>query len=284
MHNLTCLIPLYRSWRFRKIITTNIDQHIKNGASIIISDRHLFDKTIEYLEKHYQNESTITFIRLNDKADWVDNINTMISTVKTDYFRIIPHDDTASFESSQLLINALENNSKAILASGIVHAKNLFNFRIRKHDELNIDEENRSWGLAHEEALSVYWQSRFAGAFKGVIRSKTIIDNDTFIKKTHTLVHSERTWLFALALLGEFCFVPKSTLIKRYHANSTQKSWQYTDQTTIQAAQIMCQYCDQLLTDSKMIEQLKFSLYLNALEKIRPFKSVYHFLSSDNIN
>ena len=272
MHNLTCLIPLYRSWRFRKIIRANIDAHLNHGASIIVSDRHSFDKTIDYLKHRYSHNAQITFIALNDEVDWVDNINNMIEQVKSDFFRIIPHDDTASSKSSELLLKALETNNGAVLASGIVHAKNLFNFRIPKRDELNQSEYKESLDWTINDAVSVYSQSRFAGAFKGVIRTKSIVQTNVYIKKTPSLVHSERTWLFALAMLGKFCFVPQSILIKRYYSNSTQKSWTYSDQATIDAANVMSDYCDQILTDNEVIKQTKTLMYLNAFEKIRPSK------------
>ena len=185
MHNLTCLIPLYRSWRFRKIISANIDAHLNHGASIIVSDRHSFDKTIDYLKGRYLNNAKVIFIALNDEVDWVENINNMIEKVNTDFFRIIPHDDTASSKSSQLLLKALEKNNDAVLASGIVHAKNLFNLRLRKRDELNQSEYKESIQWTINDAISVYCESRFAGAFKGVIRTQSIIKSNIYLSLIH---------------------------------------------------------------------------------------------------
>jgi len=275
MQNLTCLIPLYRSWRFRKVIIANIDAHLNNGASVIVSDKHLFDKTIHFLEQRYEGNDKIQFIASNDEGDWVDNINGLIANVNTDFFRIIPHDDTASATSSQLLLDALDANPDAILATGVVHAKNLFNFRVKKRDELNEGELDAPSTWTLNDASSFYWKSRFAGSFKGVIRTKSIQDKQLFIKKTPTLVHSERTWLFGLALIGRFCFVPDSVLVKRYYSNSTQKSWRYSKKTTIEAAITMGKYCDELLNDS---DSVKFNLYLNALEQVRPTKNEFQHI------
>ena len=269
MYKLTCLIPLYASKRFKRIITANIDNHLRMGAKVIISDRHLIDNTAEYLSTRYHNNANVIVLINTDMADWVENINSLMSHVDTPFFRIVPHDDSASATSSQLLLDALLNEPKAVLASGVVHAKNLLGLRTKKLDELNLHTPINIENWRPQHALNLYWEGRFGGAFKGVIRTQTVHQNKLLIKKTPTLVHSERTWLFALALQGAFCFVPKAVLIKRYYSNSTQKTWKYTDQTTLDAASTMTDYCDELISNAELAYNIKLNTYYQALKQIR---------------
>jgi len=251
---LTCLIPLYQSKQFRSIVLKNIQQHINMGIAVKISDRHMRDNLADEIEEKYQGNPLVQVLK-----------------VSTPYFRILPHDDSAKGSSSQLLVDALEKDGAAIVATGIVKAENLYGIPIFKRYELNKQERKdkaTAWDVS--DSLAFFWQGRFAGSFKGVIRTSAIKDHRLLIKKTPTLIYSERTWLFALSLLGKFILVPESVLIKRYYSGSTHRKWVYSERTTMDAARVMSAYCDQLVVEPKQRQQVKFNLYYNALNRIRP--------------
>lgn len=266
---LTCLIPLYGSEKFRSIVLKNIHEHLNSGMHVIVSDRHFKDNLIDEIEAQFHDNPSVLTLKAIDEADWVENINSMIQIVKTDYFRILPHDDSASGDSSKLLVDALERDESAILATGIVHAKNLLGLRITKRDQLNTEEINSTNDWSTESCLEFFWKGRFAGAFKGVVRTEPIKRHNLLIEKTPTLVHSERTWLFALALLGKYLVVPQSKLIKRYYSTSTHKQWKYSEQTTLDATNVMAGYCDRLIEDKDLSRRVKFNLFYNALRTRR---------------
>ena len=271
--SLTCLIPLYGSQRFRSIVLMNIDEHLNAGMKVIVSDRHFKDNLIEEIETRYQDNPSVLTIQKNDEVDWVENINNMIEIVDTDYFRILPHDDSTDANSTQLLIDALENDTSAILATGIIFAGDLFGGRLPEKDELNIQDANLSSKWCIEDCLSFYWKGRFAGSFKGVVRSTPVQTLRLLIEKTPTLVHSERTWLFALTLIGKFIFVPQSILLKRYYATSTHRQWESSEKTTLDAASVMANYCERLLDDKCLVSKLKFNIFYNSLRQIRNQKN-----------
>jgi hypothetical protein len=288
MKKLSCLIPLYRSRRFLEILRANIDAHLALGAEVIVSDRHLLDDTTTVLADQYRGEPHVRIVEADDQLDWVDNINILISECRTEYFRITPHDDTATTESSHRLVEALDRDSAATLAYGIVKAYTLEGRPLPGNDHLNAQEKPgiAEWNL--EDALSLFWTGRYGGSFKGVVRAEPARNAKLLIKKTPTLVHAERAWLFALALRGPFTFVPDSTLVKRYYDDSTHKSWRHTGQTLLDVAATMQEYCAELLEDSILRRQAIFNVLLNGQRRAswfdQPSGSMPPYLSLQDTN
>ncbi len=273
MNKLSCLIPLYRSRRFLEIIQANIDAHLELGAEVIISDRHLLDDTTTILAERYRSEPDVKIISAKDELNWVDNINLLISECQCEYFRITPHDDTATAESSRLLVEALDRERTAILAYGVVRACTLDGHPLPKKDHLNASEKPgvAEWNM--EAALSLFWTGRYGGSFKGVVRAEAVRESKLLIKKTPTLVHAERAWLFALALRGPFTFVPDSVLVKRYYEDSTHRSWKHSSQTILDVAAIMQEYCTELLEDHTLRKRAIFNVLLNGHRRATCFDS-----------
>ena len=268
---LTCLIPLFKSSPFLDIIIENIEEHLNTGARVLISDQHCFDRSARLIKQRFRREKRVGIFESKAAGDWVDNINFLIRKVETPFARIIPHDDSASGESSTILVQALMDNPDAILASGIVRAFDLHDVRLPHKDELNANESasRRTWTF--NDKMDFFWKSRYAGAFKGVWRTNAIVQYNLYIKKTPTLQHSERLWLSALAMVGRFQFVPESVLIKRYYSTSTHAKWLAKPDIYLNSAQVLLEYLDQLKANVQMLEKAKFIIYHNAIRKTRAF-------------
>lgn len=269
LKNLTCLIPLYRSKQFISIIEKNIEEHLRLGARVLVSDKHGFDETADILRLRYEGNINVRVYKSNDQGDWVDNINFLMSKASSNYARIIPHDDSASGESSALLVESLITNQDAVMASGIVKAFDLEGNPIENRDELNEDEsaENKQWSF--KDQMEFFWTGRFNGSFKGVFNLQLVKDKGLFIKKTPTLVHSERLWLTALAFAGRFQFEPESILIKRYYESSTHAKWNRKPFMFLDSAKVLCQYANELFNDPDVLEKAKFIINYNAISKAR---------------
>jgi len=269
LHKLTCLIPLYRSERFLDIITDNIDVHLDSGATVLISDQHCLDAAADVLKAKYSSSDRVVIHKTNSHGDWVDNINFLIGEVTTQYARIMPHDDTASSNSSAILVTSLLANPDAIMASGIVKAIDLEGSSMPSKDKFNEREnrENKSWSFT--DAMQFFWGGRFAGAFKGVFDAQRIKERNVFIKKTPTLVHSERLWLSAIALIGRYQFEPDSVLIKRYHDSSTHAQWTVQPAVFLASAAVQWEYAQELIDDEDLLFKARFMIYHNAVIRAR---------------
>jgi hypothetical protein len=264
MSRTSILIPLYRSAPFFAIICDNIDSHLAVDCEVLVSDCHLHDDTASRLQARYGHDERVSILTGSGQENWVDNINKLIAAAGGDYLRIVPHDDTASAESTQQLREALERHPDAVLAYGITRAIDLEGRPMPERDTLNEREspDQRDWSL--DDALSLFWSSRCLGAFKGVVRAAALRSPALPIKKTATLVCSERAWLFALALRGRLHFVPEATLIKRYYAGSTSSTWQYTQEVYREVERVMHAYCNELMSDARMRALAQANISANA--------------------
>lgn len=264
MKTLSCLIPLYKSSRFIDLIIANIEAQLELDSEVIVSDRHSLDGAAEMLRRRYVANPRVKIHSASDGADWVDNINGLVEAASGRYLRIIPHDDTASATSTRLLISALESFPDAVLSYGIVQACQLDGAAIPEKDQLNSRERPMSCEWSLENALSLFWNGRYGGAFKGVARAGIVKSRGLLMKKTASLVNSERAWLFGLALVGPFVFVPDSIFLKRYHAGSVHASWSRSPETIRNAVVTMELYCDELISDPRLREKAKSNLRANA--------------------
>lgn len=264
MPRLSCLIPLHRSRGFLPWIMANIDAHLALGAEVIVSDRHLLDDTTERLRDRYRGVAGVQLLEARDSLDWVANINLLIESARGDFLRIVPHDDTATADSTSRLVEILERHEDAALATGIVLAEDMHGRRIPEKDELNARESERAMGWSHQDALTLAFEGRFGGAFKGVVRSATIRSSMLRIRPTPSLAGSERLWLFGIALTGRFAFVPDSAFVKRYHPGSTHRSWRFTGQTWRENARVMADYCNTLVHEAALRESILRNIEVNS--------------------
>ncbi|MDP2124860.1 MAG: glycosyltransferase family A protein [Parvibaculum sp.] len=273
MPKISCLIPLYRSRRFEAVITDNIDAIVDEDVEILVSDRHGEDDCLDRLRARYAGRRNIRFLAASDRADWVDNINGLMTEATGEYLRILPHDDSSTLSALTRLVDSLDSAPDAVLAYGAVEAVDIDNNRIPEKDALNANENpaQRTWKL--QDALPLFWSGRFNGSFKGLVRTEALRRAGLHIRKTRHLVHSERTWLFGLALCGRFQFTPGIMLTKRYYETSTHRSWPNTDQIILDAADVMTAYSRESIVDGDARAFCIRDIYWNALRRRRRIES-----------
>ncbi len=269
MAKVSCLFPLYRSRRFERVITDNIDSIIDADVEILISDRHCDDDCVDRLRSRYAGRDNVRFMVASDRADWVDNINGLIAEADGEYLRILPHDDSSDLFALTRLVDALDAAPDAVLAYGAVEAVDIDGNRLPEKDALNAGEDpaERRWKL--RDALPLFWQGRFNGSFKGLVRTGVLRRAGLHIRKTPHLAHSERAWLFGLALCGRFQFVPGVMLTKRYYETSTHRSWPNTGQIILDAADLMAAYSRANIPGGDAQAFCIRDIYWNALRRRR---------------
>lgn len=261
---VSCLIPLHRSRAFLPYITANIDAHLSLGAEVVVSDRHLLDDTIDVLRDRYRGVGSVRLIAADDAIDWVANINLLLDAANGEFVRIVPHDDSATAESTASLLAALRAQPDAVLATGIVLAEDLDGHRLPDRHQMNEGEAGRDRRWTPDDALEVAFMHRFLGAFKGLVRTECLRRAGLRIRPTPTLQGSERLWLFAIALVGRMCFVPGSVLIKRYYPESVHRSWSVSARSIRDNAMVMGEYCDALVDDTAVRTSLQRNIRVNS--------------------
>ena len=246
MNNLTILIPLYRSARWTQILRENIASHLNAGSQVILSDKHCHDDTIFKLQHEFQCAQLRAF-HDDSNEGWVANINAMIGSVETDFFRILPHDDSSTARQSGNLLEAFSYSPDAVVSYGIVKKLQLETNELsysapRQHEE---EGDNIRWGI------SAFGSGAYPGAFKGVVKTMLPGKGRMFIKPTKTSTCSERLWLSGLRMYGKFLLTEKEMLLKRFYEESTHRQWQREAWERADFASVLCNYINDMQLEEK---------------------------------
>ncbi|MCH2076548.1 MAG: glycosyltransferase [Rhodobacteraceae bacterium] len=237
MNNLTIIIPLYKSKRWASSLRENIASHLDAGCQVLLSDKHGLDDTLTVLEREFASDRLKAF-RDNSEEGWVENINLLISRVETDFFRILPHDDSSTAEQSGYLLDALVAAPQAVASYGIVRNLQMDTGESRFTQPKAVEEDgpNIPWGIA------AFYTAAYSGAFKGVVRTELPNAGRLFIKRTQTSTDSERLWLSALRMHGKIMLVEREVLLKRYYEESTHQQWKREAWERADYASVLCDY------------------------------------------
>lgn len=254
MLTISHLIPLYRSRRFFDIIAANIVELAGSDVEIILADRNGDFEFCNALRDRFHDQANVRVLCDQSNVNWVENIRGLIQIARGRYLQILPHDDSTSKRAVAALCAAMDSSQDAVLAYGRVRAFDLDGNRMPGRDELNASENPQATGWTLEDVLPLFWIGRFGGAFKGVVRTAAAQNPKHLIRATPTTLHSERAWLFSLALAGRFVYVPTDMLHKRYHPTSTHRTWQFTPEAVDDVADLMVDILRTTLEDSDLRE------------------------------
>ena len=62
-------------------------------------------------------------------------------------------------------------------------------------------------------------------AMRGAFRRRRIIESDLWVPHTTGDAYADVCWLFGVALVGRFEFMPETRCLKRFYAGSTHTAW-----------------------------------------------------------
>ena len=263
--DVSCLIPLYRSSPLLDLVFGNIDEHVAQGAVVLCSDQHGLDEAADRIVERYRDEPLVTVLRSTAGGNWVSNVNALISHASTDFFRIIPHDDSVEAASTGWLAETLRSRPDAVLCHGHVRAEHVDGRRLPDRDEPNLPLRPREG--REQFSMGLFWQGLFNGAFKALVRRQCLPSGPLLVRPTLDLVHAERAWLFGLSLIGEFLFDDRATMRKRYWTGSLTAGWTPDASHVMSTAHTMASYANDLVTDPGLRRRLRFNAYFNALER-----------------
>ncbi|WP_425097984.1 hypothetical protein [Tropicibacter sp. S64] len=265
LSDISMLIPLYASAPQLPRLRHNIESHAAAGGPVILSDQHGLDDTGPRLASEYRNVLYLPPDPYETTRNWVANTNRLITACRTPFFRILPHDDTAAAEDTRHLVQPLRDESRIVVSHGRVTAIDEAGNRLPQKDE-----PKRPLRPVDDDLIfsaGFFWQGLYSGAWKAAIRRDVHGGGPLLMRPTPTLRHTERAWLFALSLLGQFTFTERASLTKCYWSGSLTDSWRFTAQDQIDAARVMADYVTDLLPDNAEARALRFNLHLNAMRR-----------------
>ena len=218
-------IPLYRSRRFVDRITRNIEAIAYPNVEVIVSDRHSDDDAAWQVAARFAREPRVRTVRAADRLTWVEHYNRLLEDASGEYFMWMPHDDEFPAGYVPALVGALEAHPEAVLALG----------RIERVDLDGRPLDDRRERQPRASRLPGPWSPRLAPRllvgreteepFRGVFRREAVVRARLSIRPTPGNVAADTYWVFAMALLGPFCFVDGCFCRKTYYPASTHAQW-----------------------------------------------------------
>ena len=219
---VTLAIPLYRSARFFEIVAENIENADYANLEILVGDRHLADDTVEQIRARFPDDSRLRFITACDEISWVEHYNLLLAEGRGEYFLWMPHDDSYPPGYIGALVARLEAAPDSIVAFGCCDTAGVDGNPFKTWPLPPIS-RNEDW--SPRTALRMFFGWNIGVAMRGVFRRSRLIDAELWLPKTTGSAHADTLWLFGVALVGRFEFVPETRCLKRFYPGSTHARW-----------------------------------------------------------
>jgi glycosyltransferase involved in cell wall biosynthesis len=213
-------IPLYKSRRFLDIVIENIEAIDYPNVEIIVSDRHCADDAIDRLAERFKGDARLKFLKADDGINWPEHYNFLLQAAAGRYFVWMPHDDSFLPGYLTQLVACLEERPEVVLAYGRMETIDLDGRPLpkRPRHELPV-EPGEPWTMGVAARLLMF--GYLGVQFRGVFRRDVALRAGLLIRPTEGTVACDIYWLFGLALIGRFHFVPACRCRKRYYPTST---------------------------------------------------------------
>lgn len=224
---VTVALPLFRSAKFIDTIRGNLRRLPRGDLEILISDRHLYDDTIDRLESEFGADPRVRFIRHTDRIGWVAHYNALLREANGEFMMWMPHDDDFPEEYIPKLLSALKAHPGAILAFSSMRAVGRFGRPLRVDTTL-IPEGMLAGPWTRRLHLCLLAFAQPAAAFRGVFRRQRIIEHGLFIRESKGSVLADHYWTFATGFVGSWVHVADCTYDKRFYPQSTHPRWRFS--------------------------------------------------------
>lgn len=221
---LTLLFPLYRSAQFLNNLVTHFNQLSHPDISIIISDRHGYDDTLEVLKKKYGHDPRFSFISATDGINWVNHYNFLIGKVTGKYFSFVPHDDKYHPDYFGVLVNELEQKPSAVMAFSQMHVTGDTEWV----PDYSIFRKQYQFPFSAAQYISLLYCNIIGVAFRGVFRTSAVQQKKLFIKENEKVtMFQDYYWIFALLERGDFIYTEKTSCTKFFRKDGASGEWDY---------------------------------------------------------
>ena len=221
---LTLLFPLYKSARFLDNLVRHFDQLTRPDISIIVSDRHGYDDTLDVLKQKYGNDPRFTFLSANDGINWVKHYNFLIDQVNGRFFSFVPHDDQYQSDYFDVLVAELEKKPAAVMAFSQMHVTGDNDWI----PDYSIFRENYTYPFSHEKYIRFLYSNIIGVAFRGVFRTFTVQKQKLYIKENEMVtMFQDYYWIFALLERGDFVYTEKTSCTKFFRKDGASGVWDY---------------------------------------------------------
>lgn len=222
-------LPIYNGEKFLKEAIDSILNQTFEDFELIISDNASTDNTEAICREYAAKDSRIRYYRNQQNLGAAKNYNNVFELSKSKFFKWANHDDIHAPEFLEKCLNALEQNSSAVLA----FPKSILIDEHGEHTDRLFYRLNINSSSPYER-LKRYHECTWYKEINGGKPKRTgvwmpiygVIKADA-LRKTKLIgnyISSDTILLEELALLGQFCLVSEDLFFKREHSQRSVRA------------------------------------------------------------
>ena len=216
---VAALLPTWNSALFiENTLESLAAQHYAN-FEVIISDDASTDNTVEICERFIALHPRFRLIRQVRQHGWIGNANLLLQQAKAHFVFFAFHDDPLKPKYVTSLVEALQKNSRAVLAfSDVESGPTVKSYTLLDGVEDRVERARR---LIHKEGL--WWIPN-----RGLLRLEAGRQIGGMRRHFAGEYSADWPWLLGLSLLGEFVRVPEALITKVWRTEGLSTSWKGT--------------------------------------------------------
>jgi glycosyltransferase involved in cell wall biosynthesis len=220
---VVALVPAWRSATFVQETLDSLDAQTYPNLHVLISDDASPDNTAEICETFAARRPKTRLIRQPKNLGWIGNVNALLREAAGDYYFFAFHDDLLKPTYVERLVQALEENPRAVVSFSDMFSQDLDNSVTRQ--EYSLLEGVSSASLRGQRLSAregVWWAPN-----RGLFRSSAAREIGGLRRNLAGEFSADLPWLLRLALIGEFVRVPEALVVKRLTKQSVSVTWQH---------------------------------------------------------
>lgn len=232
---VTIGMPVHNGERFIAETLDRLLDQTRDDFVIHVADNASSDRTAEIVTEYAQRDDRIVYHRHPENHGAAHNVNYLIRTCRTKYFKLAAHDDHHEPEYLERCLAPLEADDDVVLCHSLTSLIDADGNRCPTNRDGTeaYDHAGRAWPIdpidrrfdsprAHERFHDFIHDTILVGEIWGVIRHEALMQTRLFGR----YFGSDRPMLAELALLGPFAIVPEELFSLRLHGtHATRQGW-----------------------------------------------------------
>lgn len=220
---VTLLIAAYNSEPYLQRTLDSIRAQSFQGFRCLISDDVSTDRTAEIVERIASTDSRFVLLRNASNLGWIGNVNRLLDRVDSEFYMLMPHDDTLEPRYLEALVAALRANPDAVLAVSDLSLQKLDGGKETHVFQMPPKDYSARQRAAHLMMLPKvrYWYV----AYRGLVRAQIAGRGLRLRRSSLGEPFADRTWILELAMRGRFVHCPETLYNKYHYKESVSMGW-----------------------------------------------------------
>ena len=214
-------MPAHNSAGFVRATLDSLAAQTWPDLEVLVGDDASTDKTLEVVREFAALHSNVRVVERESNLGWLANTNDLVRRASGDLVFLAFHDDTVAPTYVEKLVQALDDNPRAVLAFSdleLVHpggARELRAFR-----DLDGVRMPLARGLAMAHSPTSWWVT-----IHGLFRASAARQVGGLRPNDAGEYGADWPWIMHLCLLGEFVRVPEPLCLKAARPDSVSRTW-----------------------------------------------------------